>query len=168
MPAALKQKDPVMRSLLHFCLVLAVAAVAAAIWLHAEATRYQMSANGGGAWRIDTRTGDLSYCRISGLDETPTCSLWGAGKFIRPPLSLSKTDDQGDVPAAETPVTNRAATPTSDQVQPESKAAAETPTVETPDVTIPDTRTPETGELSKEEAEKALQDLIEGKEPQQQ
>lgn len=55
---------------------LAIALAAAiALWQLALLGRYQVSSTGNVAWRIDTKTGDVSAC-VGGATGSPLCHPW--------------------------------------------------------------------------------------------
>lgn len=47
--------------------------------------RYELSASGGSAWRIDKLTGQVSYCASQGIVVAPFCGPWGARAYPPPP-----------------------------------------------------------------------------------
>lgn len=56
----------------------AIAGLMAGAWLWPSHGRYQIAASGTrDAWRIDTVTGQASYCRTTGFEGVPICSAWG-------------------------------------------------------------------------------------------
>ncbi len=59
-----------------------LAGIVVAIALHSVADRmpgrYQLSASATGAWRLDTLSGNVSYCLHTGVENTPMCGPWGA------------------------------------------------------------------------------------------
>ncbi|WP_158665407.1 hypothetical protein [Sinorhizobium fredii] len=50
--------------------------IAAAIF--STTPRYQISNSGHEAMRIDTHTGEVSYCKAIAIDEVPVCSDFGS------------------------------------------------------------------------------------------
>lgn len=56
--------------------------IAIGLALHTVANRlpgrYQVAVEAAGAWRLDTLTGNLSYCVNTGIETAPMCGPWGA------------------------------------------------------------------------------------------